>query len=117
MFSAVSRCLRVTQFNFDIERTGWTRNFSMHCTKLKIDLGSSFSWAGTTSKYCGKSPALDLYRLFRDPHSAFDIATRSYSFMTIGPVSPLSFSGTPLFLNAYNTVEEFMRINQLKSAD
>jgi hypothetical protein len=65
----------------------------------------------------GKSPALDLYRLFRDPHSAFDIATRSYSFMTIGPVSPLSFSGTPLFLNAYNTVEEFMRINQLKSVD
>jgi hypothetical protein len=37
--------------------------------------------------------------------------------MTIGPVSPLSFSGTPLFLNAYNTVEEFMRINQLKSVD
>ena len=37
--------------------------------------------------------------------------------MTIGPASPLSFSGTPLFLNAYNTVEEFMRINQLKSVD
>ena len=64
-----------------------------------------------------QSPALDLYRLLRDPHSAFDIATRSYSFMTIGPVSPSSFSGTPLFLNAYNTVEDFMRINQLKSVD
>ena len=63
----------------------------------------------------GKSPALDLYRLFRDPHSAFDIATRSYSFMTIGPVSPLSFAGTPLFLNAYNTVEEFMRQNALRA--
>jgi DNA helicase HerA-like ATPase len=61
----------------------------------------------------GKSPALDLYRLFRDPHSAFDMATRSYSFMTIGPVSPLSFSGTPLFLNAYNTVGEFIRQNSL----
>jgi IS1 family transposase len=63
----------------------------------------------------GKSPALDLYRLFRDPHSSFDIATRSYSFMTIGPVSPLSFAGTPLFLNAYNTVEEFLKQNNLSS--
>jgi hypothetical protein len=63
----------------------------------------------------GKSRALDLYRLFRDPHSSFDIATRSYSFMTIGPVSPLSFAGTPLFLNAYNTVEEFMKQNGLRT--
>lgn len=55
--------------------------------------------------------ALDLYQLFRDPHSAFDIASRQYSFMTIGPVSPLSFSGTPLFLNAFNTVESFLDAN------
>src|ERR1044072_952427 len=45
--------------------------------------------------------ALDLYQLFRDPHSALD-ASRQYSFMTIGPVSPLSFSGSPLFFNAFN---------------
>lgn len=55
--------------------------------------------------------ALDLYQLFRDPHSAFDAASRQYSFMTIGPVSPLSFSGTPLFLNAFNTVEAFLAAN------
>lgn len=55
--------------------------------------------------------ALDLYQLFRDPHSAFDIASRQYSFMTIGPVSPLSFSGSPLFLNAYNTVGAFLEAN------
>ncbi|HUA69029.1 MAG TPA: DUF87 domain-containing protein [Candidatus Saccharimonadales bacterium] len=61
----------------------------------------------------GKSPALDLYRLFRDPHSSFDIASRQYSFMTIGPVSPLSFAGTPLFLNVYNSVEAFMKENKL----
>ncbi|MBC7238500.1 MAG: ATP-binding protein, partial [Chloroflexi bacterium] len=53
--------------------------------------------------------ALDLYQLFRDPHSAFDRASRQYSFMTIGPVSPLSFSGSPLFLNAFNTVEAFLK--------
>lgn len=59
------------------------------------------------------NPALDLYQLFRDPHSAFDIAGRQYSFMTIGPVSPLSFSGSPLFLNVFNRVETFMRTNRL----
>jgi hypothetical protein len=57
----------------------------------------------------GRDPnALKLYRSFRDPHSAFDIASRQYSFMTIGPVSPLSFAGTPLFLTAFNTPEEFL---------
>ena len=60
------------------------------------------------------SPALDLYQLFRDPHSAFDVASRQYSFMTIGPVSPLSFSGSPLFLNAFNTVDAFLTENNLK---
>src|SRR2546425_12515159 len=64
----------------------------------------------------GKSPALELYRLFRDPHSSFDIASRQYSFMTIGPVSPLSFAGTPLFLNVFNSVEVFMRENHLTVA-
>ena len=60
-------------------------------------------------------PSLDLYSLFRDPHSAFDTASRQYSFMTIGPVSPLSFAGTPLFFNAFNTVEEFIKTNKLSS--
>ena len=59
----------------------------------------------------GRSKALELYQLFRDPHSAFDIASREYSFMTIGPVSPLSFAGTPLFFNAFNTVEQFLQAN------
>lgn len=58
--------------------------------------------------------ALNLYSLFRDPHSAFDTAGRQYSFMTIGPVSPLSFSGSPLFFNAFNTVEGFLVANRFK---
>lgn len=57
--------------------------------------------------------ALDLYQLFRDPHSAFDAKSRQYSFMTIGPVSPLSFSGSPLFFNAFNTVKAFLSANGL----
>lgn len=61
----------------------------------------------------GRGKALELYQLFRDPHSSFDIASREYSFMTIGPVSPLSFAGTPLFFNAFNTVKEFLMTNGL----
>ena len=59
------------------------------------------------------SKALDLYQLFRDPHSAFDIESRQYSFMTIGPVSPLSFAGTPLFLNAFTTPDGFLNANRM----
>ncbi len=59
----------------------------------------------------GRGRALDLYQLFRDPHSSFDTASREYSFMTTGPVSPLSFAGTPLFFNAFNRVEEFLEAN------
>ncbi len=61
----------------------------------------------------GRNKALDLYQLFRDPQSSFDIATREYSFMTIGPVSPLSFAGTPLFLNAFSSPEEFLGANSI----
>jgi hypothetical protein len=75
-----------------------------------LALGQEFQ---ALSQLVGSSgTALDLYRLFRDPHSAFDVASRQYSFMTVGPVSPLSFSGSPLFLNAFNTVEAFLRANR-----
>ena len=59
----------------------------------------------------GRGNALELYQLFRDPQSSFDIASREYSFMTIGPVSPLSFAGTPLFLSAFNTPQSFLEAN------
>jgi len=62
----------------------------------------------------GDAHALALYRLFRDPHSSFDPASRVYSFMTVGPVSPLSFAGTPLFFNAFTDVAEFLDANGLE---
>lgn len=61
----------------------------------------------------GKGEYLKLYQQFRDPHSSFDIESREYSFMTIGPVSPLSFSGTPLFLNAFSNFDDFSISNKL----
>ncbi|NSW53487.1 MAG: ATP-binding protein [Anaerolineae bacterium] len=59
--------------------------------------------------------SIKLYQRFRDPHSAFDVNMKEYSFMTIGPVSPLSFSGTPLFFNAFNNLDEFALNNNLGS--
>ena len=63
----------------------------------------------------GRGKALDLYQLFRDPHSAFDPESREYSFMTIGPVSPLSFAGTPLFFTAFNRPEHFLAANRFEA--
>lgn len=76
-------------------------------------LGMGAEFKALSELVGGRSKALDLYQLFRDPHSSFDIASREYSFMTIGPVSPLSFAGTPLFFNAFNSVAEFLKANSL----
>ncbi len=61
----------------------------------------------------GDPNALKLYQSFRDPHSSFDISSRRYAFMTVGPVSPLSFAGTPLFFTAFNAPDEFLETNSL----
>jgi hypothetical protein len=61
--------------------------------------------------------SLKLYQSFRDPHSAFDISGKQYNFMSIGPVSPLSFSGTPLFFTAYNDPKEYLAVNRLLPAE
>lgn len=77
-------------------------------------LGMGTEFKALSELVGGRSNSLDLYQLFRDPHSSFDIASREYSFMTIGPVSPLSFAGTPLFFNSFNTIEEFLAANALE---
>ena len=61
----------------------------------------------------GSGKAIELYQRFRDPGSALDNTSREYSFMTIGPVSPLSFSGTPLFLSAFTKPDDFLKANQI----
>ena len=74
-----------------------------------LGLGSEFQ---SLKQLVGStSAALDLYQTFRDPHSALDPSRRQYPFMTVGPVSPLSFSGTPLFFNAFNSGKNFISAN------
>ena len=81
-----------------------------------LGLGQEFQALGQLVGASGSGKELDLYRLFRDPQSAFDAGSRQYSFMTIGPVSPLSFAGSPLFLNAFNTARAFLEANGLDPA-
>ena len=61
----------------------------------------------------GDANALKLYQSFKDPHSTLNPKNKQYSFMTIGPVSPLSFAGTPLFFTAFNNIKEFLEKNTL----
>lgn len=57
----------------------------------------------------GAEESIRLYQNFNDPQSSLE--NPEYSFMTIGPISPLSFSGTPLFFTAFNYPEEFIKTN------
>jgi hypothetical protein len=56
----------------------------------------------------GDQAALDLYRSFVDPGA---IQPSQYPFMLTGPVSPLSFTGAPVFLSVYTDFGEFRTAN------
>jgi len=59
----------------------------------------------------GSKESLELYRQFKDPQSS--IGKKEYSFMCIGPTSPLAVSSVPLFINTLSYPEEFAKINGL----
>ena len=59
----------------------------------------------------GQRESMNLYQRFRDPQSS--LREKEYSFMSYGPISPLSFSGTPLFFNAYKFPDEFKQQNSI----
>jgi ABC-type dipeptide/oligopeptide/nickel transport system ATPase subunit len=77
-----------------------------------LSMGSEFQALSDLAG--GEKKSLKLYQSFRDPHSSFSEDSRQYSFMTIGPVSPLSFSGTPLFLTNFNSADDFLKSNNLQ---
>lgn len=57
----------------------------------------------------GHEESLKLYQLFKDPQSGF--GRPEYSFMSYGPISPLSFSGIPLFFTSLEFPSEFVSLN------
>jgi hypothetical protein len=61
----------------------------------------------------GDKRALELYQSFRDPQSFPRRDLQEFPFMAVGPVSPLAFSGKPLFFTAFTSPEEFLRVNAL----
>ncbi len=61
----------------------------------------------------GDKRALELYQSFRDPQSFPRRDLQEFPFMAVGPVSPLAFSGKPLFFTLFTNPEEFLRVNNL----
>jgi hypothetical protein len=63
----------------------------------------------------GDKRALELYQSFRDPQSFPRRDLQEFPFMAVGPVSPLAFSGKPLFFTAFTDSAEFLRVNNLQA--
>jgi len=63
----------------------------------------------------GDKRSLELYQSFRDPQSFPHRDLQEFPFMAVGPVSPLAFSGKPLFFTAFTEPAEFLRVNQLRA--
>jgi hypothetical protein len=59
----------------------------------------------------GDERALQLYQSFRDPQSFPRRDLQEFPFMAVGPVSPLAFSGKPLFFTAFTNPKEFVSVN------
>lgn len=61
----------------------------------------------------GDKRSLELYQSFRDPQSFPRRDLQEFPFMAVGPVSPLAFSGKPVFFTAFTEWNEFKRVNEL----
>lgn len=61
----------------------------------------------------GDERAMELYQSFRDPQSFPRRDLQEFPFMAVGPVSPLAFSGKPLFFSAFIDPQEFLMANNL----
>ncbi|MDE3098829.1 MAG: ATP-binding protein [Verrucomicrobiota bacterium] len=61
----------------------------------------------------GDKRALELYQSFRDPQSFPRRDLQEFPFMAVGPLSPLAFSGKPIFFTAFTDPAEFLRANNL----
>lgn len=60
----------------------------------------------------GDPAALELYRSFVDPAA---VRPSEFPFMLTGPVSPLSFTGAPVFLSVYTDFKSFQTDNSVQT--
>jgi len=63
----------------------------------------------------GDKRSLELYQSFRDPQSFPSRHLQEFPFMAVGPVSPLAFSGKPIFFNMFTDMDRFLAENGLNS--
>ncbi len=63
----------------------------------------------------GDKRALELYQSFRDPQSFPRRDLQEFPFMAVGPVSPLAFSGKPIFFTAFTDSQRFLMENNMTS--
>ncbi len=61
----------------------------------------------------GDKRALELYQSFRDPQSFPRPDLQEFPFMAVGPVSPLAFSGRPIFFTMFTDMKEFLAKNSM----
>ena len=54
------------------------------------------------SEIINNPSAIQLYKSFIDPSS-----NNKFPFMFFGPISPLSFTGSPLFMEVYQDITKF----------
>jgi hypothetical protein len=64
----------------------------------------------------GDKRSLELYQSFRDPQSFPRRDLQEFPFMAVGPVSPLAFSGKPIFFTMFTDMAEFLRVNSIGSS-
>ena len=62
----------------------------------------------------GDKRALELYESFRDPQSFPRKDLQEFPFMAVGPISPLAFSGRPIFFTMFTDMDEFTNANNLR---
>ncbi|RJP66556.1 MAG: ATP-binding protein [Candidatus Abyssobacteria bacterium SURF_17] len=61
----------------------------------------------------GDKRSLELYRSFRDPQSFPARELQEFPFMAVGPVSPLAFSGKPIFFSMFTDMNRFLQANHI----
>jgi len=61
----------------------------------------------------GDKRSLELYQSFRDPQSFPARHLQEFPFMAVGPVSPLAFSGKPIFFNMFTDMKRFLAVNKI----
>jgi hypothetical protein len=59
----------------------------------------------------GDKRSLELYQSFRDPQSFPSQNLQEFPFMAVGPISPLAFSGKPVFFNMFTNMQCFLEEN------